>query len=158
MVNRRWCPTRESRRWNKVNQARLQPSCVNANGKLRVLIVSDDAEQFMKIRAALAGDGIEITCASSLEEMCRGCCGWQDLVIVDVDSERAGELLRTLRACEGCAKISILVEASRISADPSQAGLLPACRAMPCGYGDMIMLARRLLFPAPEAYRRPKLL
>lgn len=142
----------------KMNTAHFQPACVTASSKLRVLIVSDDAEQLRKIRAALARDEIEITCASSLEDMCRGCCGWQDLVIVDVAPKRAGELLRTLRACEGCTKISILVEASRISADPSQAGLLPACRAMPCSYGDLITLARRRLFPAPEACCRPKLL
>lgn len=142
----------------KMSKTHLQPSCVPVNDRLRVLVVSDSVERLRRIRAALTGHEIEITCASSPEEMCRGCCGWQDLAAVDVDPKRIAEVLMALRQCAGCTKISVLVEASRISTDPSLAGLLPACRAMPCGYDDLIKLARNLLAPTPEERSRPGLL
>ena len=125
----------------------LQPSGVTANDKLRVLVISDSVESLRRIHAALAGNEIEITCASSLEEMCRGCCGWQDLVAVDVDPKRIAEILKALRQCAGCTNISVLVEAGRISDDPSLAGLLPTYRAMPCSSSDLITLAQGHITP-----------
>lgn len=125
----------------------LEPSRVTANDKLRVLVISDSVESLRRIHAALEGNEIEITCASSPEEMCRGCCGWQDLVAVDVDPKRLAEILMALRQCAGCTKISVLVEAGRIFDDPSLAGLLPTYRAMPCSGSDLITLAQGHIIP-----------
>lgn len=130
-----------------MSKTHLQSSCVTANDKLRVLVVSDSVESLRRIHAALAGNEIEITRASSPEEMCRGCCGWQDLVAVDVDPKRIAETLKALRRCAGCTKISVLVEAGRIYDDPSLAGLLPSYRAMPCSGSDLITLAQGHITP-----------
>ncbi|MGE0883429.1 MAG: hypothetical protein AB7P14_07800 [Blastocatellales bacterium] len=103
-------------------KADQQPSRDGTNDKLRVLVISDSVECLGKIRAALTRDEIEITCAASAEEMCRGCCGWNDLVLVDFDPPHLTEILGTLRRCAGCTEIPVLVEASRLSADSSLVG------------------------------------
>lgn len=121
--------------------------------KHHILIITDSDEQLVRIRAALRADDTEITCATSSEDMCRGCCGRQDLVVVDVGPEQVAEILKSLRSCAGCASIPVLVEMSRISAAPELAGLLPLYRAMPCGFFDLITLARRRLARHPIEHK-----
>lgn len=141
-----------------MNMAIFQPPGVNLNGNRRVLVVSDTGESLQRIRSALVKNEVEITLASSPEEMCRGCCGWNDLVVVDIDPKRLTEILETLRGCAGCTKIPVLVEASRISADPSLAGLLPTYRAMPCNATDLLTLSRHIIGPQEQESRRRELL
>jgi DNA-binding NtrC family response regulator len=123
------------------------------SNKHHLLIITDSEESRIRLRAALMADDIEITAAASPEEMCRGCCGQQDLVVIDVGPEHLGEILKTLRNCAGCAEVPVLVEISRISAAPALAGLLPTYRAMPCGYADLIALARRRLAARPAEHQ-----
>lgn len=123
------------------------------DAKHHILIITDLDESLVRLRAALSADETAITCATSPEDMCRGCCGQQDLVVIDVGPERLGEILKTLRSCAGCANVPVLVEKSRISATPDLAGLLPAYRAMPCGYQDLLVLARRRLAPHPSEHQ-----
>ena len=136
----------------------VTPALSARRNKHCLLIVTDSAERLIRLRAALMADDIEITCATSPEEMCRGCCGQQDLVVIDVGPEHLGEILKTLRNCAGCAEVPVLVEISRISAAPDLAGLLPTYRAMPCGYHDLIVLARRRLAPHQTEHQSPGIL
>lgn len=143
-----------------MNRVVFQPAGANPNGDRRVLVISDSSESLQRIRAALVmvKNKVEIIFAVSPEEMCRGCCGWNDLVVVDIDPTRLTEILGTLRQCAGCTKIPVLVEASRISADPSLAGLLPTYRAMPCNTTDLLTLSRRIIGPQDQESRRRGLL
>jgi hypothetical protein len=117
------------------------------SGRPRLLIITDSSERLSKLRASLNIGEVEITGATSPEEMCRGCCGWQDLAVVDVSPAHLGGVLKALRQCAGCTKISVLVEAGRIFDDPSLAGLLPTYRAMPCSGSDLITLAQGCVNP-----------
>lgn len=141
-----------------MNRALFQLSDVNLNGNRRVLVVSDTGESLQRIRSALLKNEVEITFASSPEEMCRGCCGWNDLVVVDIDPKHLPEILEVLRRCAGCTKIPVLVDASRISADRSLAGLLPTYRAMPCNATDLLTLSRHIIGPEDQEPRRRGLL
>jgi hypothetical protein len=118
--------------------------------KSRLLIVSDSAELLARLRASLAVGDVEIMGVSFPEEMCSACCGGYDLVVVNVSSELISGVLEVHRGCEGCAKIPVLVEAVRLTADSRLAGLLPQCRAMPCSQPDMVALARRQIAPNKE--------
>lgn len=129
-----------------------------SSGKHHLLIISDSAESLARLKDVLMADDTEIACATAPEDMCRGCCGRQDLVVIDVGPERLGEILKTLRSCTGCANVPVLVEKSRISAAPDLAGLLPAYRAMPCGYSDLLVLARRRLSPYPVEHQTLRIL
>lgn len=129
------------------------PTPPATDNKHRLLIITDSEESLARLRAALMADDTEITCAASPEEMCQGCSGQQDLVVVDVGPEHLRMILKTLRNCAGCASVPVLVEKSRISATPDLAGLLPAYRAMPCGYQDLLVLARRRLAPHPSEHQ-----
>ena len=84
-----------------MNMAIFQPPGVNPSGNRRVLVVSDTVESLQRIRSALVKNEVEIIFASSPEEMCRGCCGWNDLVVVDIDPKRLTEILGALRRCAG---------------------------------------------------------
>lgn len=90
--------------------------------KSRLLIVSDSVERLTGLRAPLAVGDVEITGVSSPEVMCSACRGGYDLVVVDVSSESISGVLKVLRGCEGCAKIPVLVEAYRLTADSRLAG------------------------------------
>jgi PleD family two-component response regulator len=119
----------------------------------RLLIVSDSAERLTRLRASLAVGEVEIAGVSSPEVMCSACRGGYDLIVVDVSHESISGVLNVLRGCKGCAKIPVLVEASRLTADLRLAGLLPQYRAMPCTQTDMVALARRRIAPNSEERR-----
>ncbi len=121
--------------------------------KSRMLIVSDSAERLTRLRVSLFVGEVEIAGASSPGEMCSACRGGYDLVVVDLSPESISGVLKVLRGCEGCAKIPVLVEADRLTADPRLAGLLPQYRAMPCSQTDMVKLARRQIAPNDEGRR-----
>lgn len=123
------------------------------SGRQRLLIITDSSERLSKLRASLNIGEVEITGAASPEEMCCACRGWQDLAVVDVSPAHLGGVLKALRRCAGCTKISVLVEASRISDDPSLAGLLPTYRAMPCSGSDLITLAQGYVNPTAVKQR-----
>src|SRR5574341_679990 len=76
--------------------------------KSRMLIVSDSAERLARLRASLAVGEVEITGVSSPGEVCSACRGGYDLVVIDVNSERIGGVLKTLRQCAECAEIPVL--------------------------------------------------
>lgn len=138
---------------NGQSQYHLIPS-----GRPRLLIITDSPERLSKLRASLNIGEVEITSAISPEEMCSACRGWQDLAVVDVSPTHLGGVLQALRRCAGCTKIPVLVEAGRISNDPSLAGLLPTYRAMPCSHSDMVALARRRINPGAERQKTQRLL
>lgn len=131
---------------------RRQPSPVQA-GKPCLLIISDSPERMARLRSSLAVGEVEISSVSSTEEMCFGCRRGYDMVVVDVRSESISGVLKVLRECQGCTKIPILVDATRLTDDPRLAGLLPQYRAMPCSYSEMITLTRRQLAPHSEERR-----
>lgn len=128
------------------------------SGRPRLLIITDSSERLSKLRASLNMGEVEITSATSPEEMCSACCGWQDLAVVDVSPAHLGGVLKVLRQCAGCTKIPVLVEAGRISDDPSLASLLPTYRAMPCSHRDLVTLARRRINPSTEEHKTRRLL
>jgi DNA-binding NtrC family response regulator len=112
-------------------------------GSPRLLIVSDSAERLLKLRASLAADQIEITSAASPEELNRACRDGHDLVVIDVGPAQLTAVLTALREHDRYAQIPVLVEASRLAAEPNLAGVLPKYRAMPCSHAELIALARR---------------
>lgn len=123
-------------------------------GRLRMLIITDSDERLIKLRAALNTGEVEIACAASPEEMCSGCSGGHDLVVVDVCPASLYGLLKTLRDCPGCTKIPVLVEADRLTANTKLAGVLPKYRAMPCGHTDLVTLARQIITPTGQEPER----
>ena len=125
------------------------------SAQVRLLIVSDLSARLARLNSLLATGEVEVTAATSIEEMCCGCRGGHDLVVVDVSPEIVSGVLKVLRGCAGCTKIPVLVEASRIAADARLAGLLPKYRAMPCSHADLITLARkRIASPAVKQSAR----
>lgn len=114
-----------------------------AAGKPRLLIVSDSSERLTELRASLGVAEIEITGATSAEELSRACRCGHDLAAIDVGPAHLAGVLKALRASAGHAEIPLLVEASRLSAETGLAGLLPKYRAMPCSRADLLTLVRR---------------
>jgi PleD family two-component response regulator len=124
------------------------------SGRPRLLIITDSSERLSKLRASLNVGEVEITSATSPEEMCSGCGGGgHDLVVVDVSPETIRGVLNRLRRCPGCTKIPVLVEADRLTDNTGLAGLLPRYRAMPCSRTDLVALSRRITKPEDQEPR-----
>ena len=117
------------------------------SGRPRLLIITDSSERLATLKASLNVGEVEITSAASPEEMCRGCRGGHDLVVVDVSPESISGLLKTLRGCPGCTKIPVLVEVDGLTDNTGLAGLLPKYRAMPCSHTDLLTLSRQIIKP-----------
>jgi DNA-binding response OmpR family regulator len=111
----------------------------------RVLIMSDSAERIPRLQSVLPPHGVEITSVVFPEEWGYAAAGKHDMVLIDVDPELLETLLRALRTSGGHAEIPVLVEKRRITEVSSIAGIMPKYRAMPCGHGEMMRLARRRL-------------
>lgn len=133
------------------------PTPTPAN-KPHLLIVSDSSERLTRLRALLALGEVEITSATSPEELNCACRSRQDLVVVDASPARLGGVLKALRKCAGCAEVPVLVEANRLAADPDLAGLLPKYRAMPCGHSDLVTLVRLRIAPRTEERKTRRML
>ncbi|MFN0119116.1 MAG: hypothetical protein ACKV2V_01290 [Blastocatellia bacterium] len=119
----------------------------------RLLIIADSQERTDALRALIATDHTEITCLTHPEQLIIACLCGHDLAIIDVAPAGLVEILKLLRSSAGCEEISVLVDASRIAADATLIGVLPAYRAMPCSRGDLITLARRRIATQRPAYR-----
>jgi hypothetical protein len=126
--------------------------------KRRLLIVTDCSDRLTGLRALLQADGVELTSAVSSEEFSRACHHEHDLAVVDVSPARLPEVLKALRGSLGHATISVLVEASRIVAEPGLNGILPKYRAMPCSRSDLVELTRYQLVSTDRPRRRRILL
>lgn len=111
----------------------------------RLLIVTDCPDRLTGLKALLHADGVEITSAASPEELSRACHRAHDLAVVDVSPAGLPEALKALRGSQGHGAISVLVEASRIVAEPGLSGLLPKYRAMPCSRFELVELVRYLI-------------
>jgi hypothetical protein len=109
----------------------------------RLLLISDAPERLKRLEFALGFDDAEMVKVASAEEMAGNCYRDHDLAIIDVAPEHIVTILKTLRENEGQIKIPLLVESSRLANDPALAGVLPAHRAMPCSFEDVMKLARR---------------
>jgi hypothetical protein len=115
------------------------------SGKYQVLIVTDCSERLRSWQGAIHTEEIEITGATSFEELSRACRRAHDLAVIDVGAGSLPEVLRVLRSTDRHSRIALLVEASRVHTEPGLAGLLPLYRAMPCGRSDLLKLARYLM-------------
>jgi hypothetical protein len=131
------------------SQSRRQPM-----GKPRFFIVCDSAVRLKRLRSLLDTGEAEITCISSLQELDRACRSEHDLAIVDVQQANIRRVLKTIRESAGHAWIPLLVEASRITAEPDLAGVLPRYRAMPCSESELLTLARQQINPPGEQRRK----
>ena len=109
----------------------------------RLLIFSDCPDRLVKLKAALAAGEIEISSATTPEELYRICRDGHDLAVIDVGPASLVAVLDALRDSEGYAEIPVLVEASRLATAPGLTGVLPKYRAMPCSHAELITLARR---------------
>jgi DNA-binding response OmpR family regulator len=134
------------------------PSYAAPQPKPGVLIVSDEPERLTRLRAPLDTGAVEITSAASLTELRRACRASYELAVIDVRPARVAAVLKTLRASAGGQDIPLLVENSRLTNEPKLAGLLPLYRAMPCGFAEMIELARRRLKATTGARKARQLL
>ena len=124
----------------------------------RVLIVTDCSDRLRGWKASMHTDGIEITSAGTSEELSRACHHEHDLAVIDVGVASLPEVLRALRSSVRHSGIPLLVEASRVLAEPSLTGVLPKHRAMPCSRSDLLKLARRLIAGADVHPRRKGML
>ena len=115
--------------------------------KARLLIVSDETKPSNYLQSELKLSEMEITRATSTEEIKRACYSGHDLVVVDVAPGKVVDVLEALRGSEGCKDISVLVDTTRLVGDQSLAGVLPAYRAMPCNSSELVKLARRATTP-----------
>jgi hypothetical protein len=109
----------------------------------RLLIVSDEPKHLKALQAELGVGEVEITNATTMEEVRCACRGGHDLAVVDVAPGKVVDVLETLRGSEGYGDISVLVDKSRLATEPSLAGVLPTFRAMPCSSEEIVRLARR---------------
>jgi len=114
------------------------------NGK-RLLLVSDAQERWQRLESALGSTSVKMTKAASADEIAQVCRHDHDLAIIDVASRDLVEVLKTLRESGYNVKMAVLVENSRLTYEPSLAGILPAYRAMPCSYTELMKLAQRRL-------------
>ncbi len=108
----------------------------------RLLIFSDCPDRLTKLSASLAAGEIEITSATSPEELRLICRDGHDLAVIDVSPTSLVAVLDALRDSEGYAEIPVLVEATRLAAAPGLTGVLPKYRAMPCSHAELVTLAR----------------
>ncbi len=111
----------------------------------RLLIVSDSVDHLNNLKSALKTGKVKITGVTTSEALRQACGGEHDLAIIAVGPDRITEALKTLRESPTHSEITVLVEASRIAANPSLAKVLPQYRAMPCSQAELIGLARRRL-------------
>jgi hypothetical protein len=119
----------------------------------RLLLVCDSAAGTARLRSALNLGAVEIVSVVHCEELRR--VGGQEyaLAIVDVTPTKLVDVLKTIRANEGLAELPVFVQAGGISAEAGFAGVLPQYRAMPCGYNELVALARQRLAPAKRPIR-----
>lgn len=108
----------------------------------RLLIVSDEPKHLKALQLELSVNGVEITNATTMEEVRHACSTGHDLAVVDVAPGKVIDVLETLRGSDGHSHISVLVDTSRLLEDPSLAGVLPMFRAMPCNSEELVRLAR----------------
>jgi DNA-binding NtrC family response regulator len=108
----------------------------------RLLLISDVPERLQRLGAMLRIDGVEMTRATSAEDIARACERDHDLAVVDVSPGTLDKVLRTVRESALLVKVPLLVESSRVSLDPAFAGLLPSHRAMACSLEEMKTLIR----------------
>ena len=108
----------------------------------RLLIVSDEPKHLKALQLELGVSGVEITNATTTEEVRLACRSGHDLAVIDVAPDTVLGVLETLRGSEGHGDISVLVDTSRLLEDSSLAGVLPTFRAMPCNSEELVRLAR----------------
>ncbi len=113
--------------------------------KARLLIVSDEINPVFQAEMKL--NEVEITRATSAEEIRHACFSGHDLVVVDVAPTKVLDVLIALRGSDGCKDVSVLVDTTRLIGEASLAGVLPAYRAMPCNSSELVKLARRATTP-----------
>jgi CheY-like chemotaxis protein len=113
--------------------------------KSRVLIISDIAERIPYLQSVFNPNEAEIASVAYPEEWGYVATSKYDLALIDVGPELLESLLKSIRGNSNHAEIPLLVENSRIAEATNIAGVLPKYRAMPCGRGEMIRLARRRL-------------
>jgi hypothetical protein len=122
--------------------------------KIRVLLVCDAPTDCAKYFAALSSNTVEMICVSEAAEIRAALQNDYALVIVNVPANQLVETLAALRSADDGTAWPILVEASDSLNETQFAGVLPRYRAMACGAGELIALARQRLVPrAIEAHK-----
>jgi len=124
-----------------------------AAGQLLQCLLIVAPERWQRLSAALDVVDVETTWCASLEEVVRVCRRRYDLVVVDVEPEHLVNILKTVREKAGHAEIPVLVECSRLGADPHLAGVLPRYRAMPCNFAELMKLIRWHLRPLASPHQ-----
>jgi hypothetical protein len=107
-----------------------------------LLLISDAPERW---QTALNFNGVKLSIARTAAEAAQACRRPHDLAVVAVAAEALTDVLATLRAGVAQQQMPVLVENSNAIQTPALAGVLPAYRAMPCGFDDLLKLARRRL-------------
>lgn len=128
--------------------ASRQPINIVSKIKSRLLIVSDEPKHLKTLQSELGSGEVEITNASTAEEVRIVCRDGHDLAVIDVAPGKVIGVLEMLRGSEGYGDISVLVDNSRLGAEPSLAGVLSSFRAMPCNSKELVSLARRRVIPS----------
>ncbi len=109
----------------------------------RLLIVTDAQLRANHLMVALRVTDIEITVATTPDELRRATEEDHDLVVVDVEAHELRGALAALRASPAHAEVPILVEISRVARTPTLSGVMPQYRAMPCSPTELVALVRR---------------
>lgn len=116
----------------------------------RLLLISDVPERLQRLGAMLRIDGVEMTRATSAEDIALACERDHDLAVVDVSPSALDKVLRTVRESASLVKVPLFVDSSRISLDPAFAGMLPSHRAMACSLEEMKTLIRDRVAAMPR--------
>lgn len=111
----------------------------------KVLIVSDEIDRLGRLKSMLKPDQVEISSATTLDEVKRGCESEHDLALVDVSPDHLQIVLNYLRTSPRNTEIPVLVDVERTAMESSLAGVLPRFRAMPCNQSQMAQLSNRWL-------------
>lgn len=111
--------------------------------KPRLLIVTDSHPQADQLLVSLGINNLDLTIVTTPEELQHASEEEHDVILVDVEAVELPGILATLRASPAHAECPILVEISRVTSEPSLAGVMPKYRAMPCTPTELIALTRR---------------
>lgn len=111
--------------------------------RTRLLLVTDSPERRQWFLGRIDLSRFDVTCVDSLAQLRHCLRRSYDAVLVDVSSGQLLPMLNAVRNSELNSSKPLLVESSAKDEDPSLAGVLPAYRAMPCTYEDMLRLVAR---------------
>lgn len=133
----------------------MTPGVAPRKMKQCLLIVFGAPERLHALCDLLQSTDTDISCCGSIADVGLLAARKYDLVIVDVGPGEVVKVLRLVRNHEIEASLPVLVESGRLRSEPELAGVLSLFRAMPCGFTELLKLARHLLARKLHYHAKP---